>query len=381
MSQPPHCDPIIADYRALIEASGDGVFHLDEGGRWLALSAAWGERLGGAHATCLGKPAWRLVEASDRAEALRAWRALRDGETPIRSLELNCRAASGGVCRMRVHARALRGQRGEWRGVLGRLSEISTAQVAGGPPGPPVAPPEQSYDTKSDFLALMSHELRTPLNAVIGLSESLLEEGAPFESTRTTRYLGIMHQSGRQLLAKINAMIDLGRMDAGRIKPTFALLDVGAFCASVVEVVQRDFQVKAVSLALVRPELPVQVPADEKLLRQLLQNLLSNALKFTPQHGTVSVLVSSRPEGGAAISVEDSGVGMAEGKRAQIFRPFTQGDGSLSRQIGGTGLGLTLVARIARLHGATVAVRSQPGRGSTFTLELRAEPGLATPTQ
>jgi signal transduction histidine kinase len=225
----------------------------------------------------------------------------------------------------------------------------------------------------------MSHELRTPLNAVIGLSESLLEEGAPFESTRTTRYLGIIHQSGRQLLAKINAMIDLGRMDAGRIKPIFALLDLGVFCASVVEVVQRDFQVKAVSLALVRPELPVQVPADEKLLRQLLQNLLNNALKFTPQHGTVSVLVSSRPEGGAAISVEDSGVGMAEGKLAQIFRPFTQGDGSLSRQIGGTGLGLALVARIARLHGATVSVRSQPGRGSTFTLELRSKPVLAAP--
>jgi signal transduction histidine kinase len=112
----------------------------------------------------------------------------------------------------------------------------------------------------------------------------------------------------------------------------------------------------------------------QRLLRQLLQNLLSNAVKFTPADGRVTLVVSSRPEGGAAIEIADTGIGIAADKVAQLFQPFTQGDASLSRQYSGTGLGLALVDRIARLHGATVAVRSAPGRGSTFTLELSAEP-------
>lgn len=376
MSQPPYSGPTAADYHALLEGGGDAVFRLDAVGRCVALNAAWGERLGWTDAVDRAKFFLRFVHAADRREALRHWRALRAGESTNFRGELRFTTAGGGTWWVRVQARALRGQAGEWRGVLGLLTDISPAKVVVGEPGAARVAWEKAHDAKGEFLSLLSHELRTPLNAVIGLSESLLEEGAPFEDGRTVRYLGIIHQSGRQLLARINAMIDLGRMDAGRMKPNFTLLEVGSFCAGVVEVEQRDAHDKGVALTLVRPESPVRVAADEKLLRQLLQHLLSNALKFTPEHGTVTVVVSSRPEGGAAISVEDSGIGIAEGKLAQIFRPFTQGDGSLSRHYGGTGLGLALVARIARLHGATVTVRSLPGRGSTFALELLSEPGL-----
>jgi PAS domain S-box-containing protein len=370
----PAAEPAGDDYYALIESLGDVVFRLDGRGRCLFLSPAVDGRLGWERVGWVGKMSVRFIDPADREVARQQWRMLASGETRTYRGELRFLTASGAVCWMLVRARGLRGDRGEWRGMIGLLTDISAAKALEAELNVARAAAELANQSKSEFISTLSHELRTPLNAVIGLSESLLEEGAPFEAERTQRYLGMIHRSGRQLLATINDIIDLVRIEAGQTKPNFASLELGSICTSVGDVAQRDARAKAVLLTVVRPEHAIRLTADEKLLRQLLQNLLSNAVKFTPADGRVTLVVSSRPEGGAAIEIADTGIGIAADKVAQLFQPFTQGDASLSRQYSGTGLGLALVDRIARLHGATVAVRSAPGRGSTFTLELSAEP-------
>jgi len=370
-------EPTAGNYYDLIESFGDVVFRLDEQGRWIFLSPAWSARLGWDMAASVGKISVRFVHPEDRKSARRQWDALQSCLIKGYRGELRFLTASGDFCWMLVRARALRGDRGEWRGVIGMLTDISAAKAVEAELIAARAAAERANKSKSEFLSTMSHELRTPLNAVIGLSESLLEEGAPFAVDRTKRYLGIIHQGGRQLLAKINDIIDLARIEAGRTKPNFVLLELGSLCSSVVEVAQREAQAKSVVLIVDRPDHPVRLAADEKLLRQLLHNLVGNAVKFTPANHRVTVAVSAQPEGGAEITVTDTGIGIPADKVSHLFQPFSQCDGSLSRHYAGTGLGLALVDRIARLHGATVSVRSVPGQGSTFTLEMSAEPFAA----
>ena len=373
----PNFEPTAGNYHDLIESFGDVVFRLDEQGRWLFLSPAWSARLGWDLADGIGKTSARFVHPEDRKTARRQWVALRRSQITGYRGELRFLTASGDFCWMLVRACSLRGDQGEWRGLIGILTDISDTKAVEAELIAARAAAERANKSKSEFLSTMSHELRTPLNAVIGLSESLLEEGAPFAVERTKRYLGIIHQGGRQLLAKINDIIDLARIEAGRTKPNFALLELGSLCSSIVEVFQRDAQAKSVVIIVDRPDQPVRLVADEKLLRQLLHNLIGNAVKFTPADHRVTVAVSAQPEGGAKIVVTDTGIGIPADKLSQLFQPFSQADGSLSRQYAGTGLGLALVERIARLHGATISVRSVPGQGSNFTLEMSAEPLLS----
>ncbi len=369
-------EPTADDYHNMIEAFGDVAFRLDAKGRCTFLSTTWRARLGWDLAACVGKVVLRFMHAPDRETARRQWHLLRTGQGKVYRGEFRFTTASGGVCWMRVSALGAYGPSGELRGVMGLLTDISAAKATESELIAARAAAEFANKSKSEFLSTMSHELRTPLNGVIGLSESLLEDGPPYDGDRTKRYLSIIHQSGRQLLAKINDIIDLARIEAGRTRPNLVLLDLGSVCGNVVEVAQRDARAKSIALTFVRPEPPVRVAADERLIRQLLQNLVSNAVKFTGANGQVRIEVLPRPEGGASIAVVDSGIGIAADKIPQLFQSYSQGDASLTRQYAGTGLGLALVDRIARLHCATVSVRSTPGQGSTFTLEMSAEPGM-----
>ena len=367
-------EPTADDYHNLIKAFGDVAYRLDAKGRFTFLSETWSACLGWDRSACIGKISVRFVHGLDREKARRQWRLFRSGQIKSYRGELRFATAAGSFCWMGVSALGTFGPGGELRGVMGVLTDISAAKNTESELIAARAAAEFANKSKSEFLSTMSHELRTPLNAVIGLTESLLEDGPPFDGDRTKRYLGIIHQSGCQLLAKINDIIDLARIEAGRIRPNFVLLDLGSVCGSVVEVAQRDARAKSIALTCDRPQTPVCLAADERLLRQLLQNLVSNAVKFTAANGQVRIEVLPRAEGGASIAVIDSGIGIAAEKIPQLFQSYSQVDASLTRQYAGTGLGLALVDRIARLHCATVSVRSTPGQGSTFTLELSAEP-------
>jgi PAS domain S-box-containing protein len=226
---------------------------------------------------------------------------------------------------------------------------------------------------KDEFLASMSHELRTPLNSVLGLSEALMEE---VYGPLTDRQRGSLHsitESGRHLLALINDILDLSKIEAGKMKldpECFTVVDV---CESSLRFVKEVAQKKNITLALHLFEGVDQIVADERRVKQMLVNLLSNAVKFTPDGGRVGIDVHSveDPEG-ARFEVWDTGIGIAPENQAKLFRSFVQLDSSLSREYNGTGLGLALVRRMAELHGGHVGLDSAHGKGSRFSFFLPA---------
>ena len=230
---------------------------------------------------------------------------------------------------------------------------------------------------KSEFLANMSHELRTPLNAIIGFTRIVMRRSQSSLEPKQYENLEKIHTSGQNLLALINAILDLSKVEAGRVEvrpAEIALAPVLDQCMRTVEPL-----VKADAVALVREfdaELP-QMYVDEEKLRQIVINLLSNAAKFTSRG---SIRVRARAANGSVdIAVADTGIGIPADKIDLIFEEFEQADASSTRVYGGTGLGLTIARRLARLMGGDIKAESMPGSGSTFTLTLpsRYEPARA----
>lgn len=231
---------------------------------------------------------------------------------------------------------------------------------------------EAASRAKSQFLATMSHELRTPLNAVIGFSEALMHDSSRADLARIGEYAAAIHEAGRHLLALINDILDVARIEAGKLdlaEDTVDLVRVAEAALRLLEPAARAAQV-AIGLALA-PGLPF-VRGDERRLRQVLLNLLSNAVKFTRAGGTVRVEGDAMADGGVEIRVVDTGIGIAKADLERIFQPFTQVDSSLTRRYPGSGLGLFLSRALVVAHGGTLHLESEPGRGTTAVLRLPA---------
>ncbi len=227
---------------------------------------------------------------------------------------------------------------------------------------------------KDEFLANMSHELRTPLNAILGMAEAL-EEGI-FEpiNPRQAQAVSTIDTSGRHLLSLINDILDLSKVEAGKLELQVAPTEILPLCQSSLTFVQQQAHKKHIHLDLeVPPDLPA-IAIDEHRIRQVLINLLSNAVKFTPEGGQVKLLAQVVPPPAQGerldfhlqLSIWDTGMGIAPEDQAKLFQAFTQLDSSLNRRHEGTGLGLALVRRLVELHGGVAGVESTPGQGSHF---------------
>lgn len=253
---------------------------------------------------------------------------------------------------------------------------------------------EESSRMKSEFLSNMSHELRTPLNAIIGFSE-LLKDGLVGPLAQRQRdYMGHIFEGGQHLLALINDILDMSKVDAGKVELQFEAVDVQAALADGLRVVEEKAHAKQLRLSS-NITMPMgEVMVDARRFKQILYNLLSNAVKFTPQGGQVNLLAKRVNRHDAAstlpgfpvgrrtglppgngddfleISVTDSGIGMRPQDLKQLFTPFTQINHPANRGIEGTGLGLAMVLRLAELHGGAVAVSSEPDRGTCFSVWL-----------
>jgi signal transduction histidine kinase/HAMP domain-containing protein len=225
---------------------------------------------------------------------------------------------------------------------------------------------------KSEFLANMSHELRTPLNAVIGYSQLLQEEAADAGATGPVADLRKIEQAGQHLLGLINDILDLSKIEAGRMEMFIESVDLPSLIEEVRLMVVPLAGRRGNALVIDCPEGIGAIRSDATRLRQSLLNLLSNACKFT-DHGTVTLAVRREPAGRIGFSVTDTGIGMTEAEVAKLFQAFVQADSSTTRRFGGTGLGLALTRSFARLLGGEVEVVSRPGEGSIFRLVLPAE--------
>jgi signal transduction histidine kinase len=227
---------------------------------------------------------------------------------------------------------------------------------------------EVASQHKSEFLANMSHELRTPLNAIIGFSEVLAERMFGEINDKQAEYLADILESGRHLLSLINDILDLSKIEAGRMeleRTTFHLPDV---IENTLTLVRERAQRHGITLGRTVDERLGMIDADERKVKQALLNLLSNALKFTPEGGCIDVRAVAR-DGAVEISVTDTGIGIAPEDQATVFEEFRQ-VGSVAKKVEGTGLGLAISRKFIELHGGRIWVESQVGRGSTFAFTL-----------
>ncbi len=251
---------------------------------------------------------------------------------------------------------------------------------------------EKSNRYKSEFLANVSHELRTPLNSILLLSKLLSAETSGLGEGQR-RQAQVINDAGRDLHSMIDSVLDISRIEAGHVPVAPEWVELGPVIDELVELVRPLLGEKPVKLdAVVSPDVPTRLFTDCDKLRQILKNLLANAIKFT-NRGSVVLAVEPGPDAvrPVAISVTDTGIGIPEDKQEIIFEVFQQADGSTRRRYGGTGLGLTISRELARLLGGTLGVQSAPGAGSCFTLSLpislsesdreSAAPGVAEPAE
>lgn len=233
---------------------------------------------------------------------------------------------------------------------------------------------QAASQAKSEFLANISHELRTPMNGVIGLLDIALDRDL---SPELAEQLQTAQRCAYSLLSLLNDILDLSKIEAGKMTLEKLPIDLRVLLADCIKAHQPQATGNAVSLhAEVTPDVPRQITGDPLRIRQIIANLVSNAVKFT-EHGSVTVRVGgefTQPgEFTLRITVQDSGTGIPADKLLSIFDKFTQADGSVSRRFGGTGLGLAITRSLAELHGGDVQVQSELGRGSTFTVNLKCQ--------
>ncbi|HEY1361584.1 MAG TPA: GAF domain-containing protein [Xanthobacteraceae bacterium] len=235
---------------------------------------------------------------------------------------------------------------------------------------------ELASQNKSQFVASMSHELRTPLNAVIGLTEMMVSNPAHFGTEKAQEPLRRVHAAGTHLLGLINQVLDLSKIEAGKLELNPETVNLGPLIDEVIGTAGQLAARNDNRLVLEAEESLGMLTVDPMRLRQILLNLLSNACKFT-KAGEVRLKARSTGNGRSWIelAVCDSGIGMSTEQQAKLFEEFTQADSLTARQFGGTGLGLAISRRLARMMGGDVTVASEPGKGSVFTLRL---PGAAT---
>jgi signal transduction histidine kinase len=230
---------------------------------------------------------------------------------------------------------------------------------------------EAASQNKSQFLASMSHELRTPLNAIIGLTEMMVTNAARFGTEKAMEPLQRVHRAGTHLLGLINQVLDLSKIEAGKLELNPTAVHLARLIEEVMGTARQLAEQNKNRLVVEAQENLGQLTVDPMRLRQILLNLLSNACKFTKQ-GEV-VLRARRVVGERdwiELAVADSGIGMTAEQQAKLFEEFTQADASTAREYGGTGLGLAISRKLARMMGGDVTVTSEPGKGSVFTVRL-----------
>lgn len=365
-----------ARFQAAARAVGDVLWTNDSNGEMKGDQSGWAAITGQSAEEYKGYGWSRAVHPDDAGPTIDAWRRA----VAVRSnfvFEHRVRRQDGVWRTFSIKAVPVLDDFGEileWVGVHHditddrvREADLRTAKLAA----------EAANRAKSGFLANMSHELRTPLNAIIGYSELLTEEASTRKDAELVSDLNRIRSAGRHLLSLIDSVLDLSKIEAGKMELFVESIDVGPFLNDVKSIVDPLAKLNANRFEFHVDPLLSKLVADHTKLRQVLLNLLSNACKFTSA-GLVELRATLGEQGRAVFQVSDTGIGLTSDQLQYIFEPFTQADSSTTRNFGGSGLGLTLSRHFVEMMGGTLIGESAIGKGSTFTLSIPASVGFDT---
>ncbi|BAS29011.1 two-component system histidine kinase PnpS [Limnochorda pilosa] len=329
----------------------DGVVAQDARGRVLLFNEAAEALFGCRRGEVIGRPLLEAIREYDVADALET--AMREGAGVTRTIGL----ARLGERELQVRTAPLRSRSGELHGAVAVLRDVTEMR--------------RLEQVRTEFVANVSHELRTPLTALKGFIETLLD-GAVDDRATARRFLEIMRRETDRLVSLISDLLDLSRLESPRLEVRLETLNLSDLVDQSLELFRHRAGTRGVELASELPS-PFWVEADESLLRQVLVNLIDNAVKYTPEGGRIWIS-GSREEGWAEFSVSDTGPGIPRKALDRIFERFYRVDKARSRAMGGTGLGLSIVRHAVERQGGRVWVESQLGEGSTFRVRLHAGP-------
>ena len=383
-----------ARYRTVVEMLAEGILVQEASGRIADANPAAERILGYERSAFVGRSVaatpWTMVREDGTpmpAKERPATLALRKGR-PVRNAVVGTVRPDGRVRWLLVNVEPLAfGPDGRATSVVASFADITQRRDAEAAAELARREAERANRAKSDFLANMSHELRTPLNSVIGFAGVLLQNLGRNLSEQDLDFLGRIQENGRHLLGLINSILDLSKIEAGRVELDIGDVSLHTLVEETLGLVGgvEEGDVRRVGAVEVRAEVPPGVRpirADGAKLRQVLVNLIGNALKFT-ERGSVTVRVVADPATGDAvrIEVEDTGIGIPPERQAAVFEAFQQADSTTARKYGGTGLGLTISRSLIHLMGYRISLTSEEGRGSTFTIHIRLSDSPPAPTR
>ncbi len=358
--------------RAAYNGIISGVIVLDPRGRIVLANRAAAEVIGHDAERLVGRSpsefAWMDLALQPLARAELPWQqVLLQRREQAQKVKLAIRSAAGPTYTLQAQCRPLLDDKGGLLAVVVSLENITELEAA-------KARADAANQAKSQFLANMSHEIRTPMNAILGFTDVLRRSGLA-HNAEAARHLGIIHSSGRHLLNLINDILDLSKVEAGRLETERIAYAPHRVAAEVVATLAERAHSKGLTLELQYAQaLPAQIEGDAARLRQIITNLVGNAIKFT-ERGGVSVLLRLQTVAGRTrycVDVRDTGIGIAADKLEAVFRPFEQAEASTTRRFGGTGLGLTISQGFARAMGGDITVSSVLGEGTTFSAWIDA---------
>jgi PAS domain S-box-containing protein len=363
-------------FRALIDATAEIVWTTDPEGNVVEDSPSWREFTGQTLDQWLDGEWIDAVHPEDRAETGEQWRAcIRDQTSFETEFRLRHGTSDSDSEQWRVvSARAVPvldpdGSVREWVGMNSDITERKEAEAA---LRQAKKAAEQAAEAKSQFLATMSHELRTPLTAVIGIADLLETDVVGYSTEPQKKHLEQIKTSAWHLVSIIEEVLTFSRLEAGRTDVRRGTVNLASIARDVMAMVSYPAKKKGVDLRLEGADQPVYVFSDAGKIRQILTNLVGNAVKFTDEGQVTLRLLESDDH--VEVHVQDTGPGIAARHRDAVFEPFVQADSSATREKGGVGLGLAVSRRLARLLDGDIELETQPGEGTTFRFTLPAEP-------